>query len=246
MTTMETKQEIELLRDDANYYGVMGKRYLSNSDINALLFNPASFGKPKEKTPEMLKGSYLHTLLLEPEKISNFMVYDGASRNNKGYKEQVPDGDVWLLASEVQELNYMAEAIRSNMLVWEMLYDDVTAYEMPATGVIGGLPWKGKADVVKADVIYDVKTTSKIDEFMFSARKYNYDSQAWIYNQLFGKPVVFIAVEKETNRIGVFDCSDEFLDRGREKVMRAIEQYNKFFGESKTDDPSTFIIKATL
>ena len=239
-------EHVEILKDNNEYYGFYGSLFLSNSDINALLYNPAAFKKKKEKTPEMVKGSYLHASLLEPEKVANFMVYKGTSRNNKGYKEQVPEGEVWLLEPEVEELKAMAEAVRANMIIWEMLYDDVVGYEMPATGVIGGLAWKGKADVVKENVIYDVKTTSKLDDFMFSARKYNYDSQAWIYNQLFGKPVVFIAVEKETNRIGVFDCSDEFLDRGREKVMRAIDQYNKFFGESKTEDPNTFIIKATL
>jgi hypothetical protein len=37
---------IEQLRDDANYYGKVGKQYLSNSDIKVLLDNPAMFGVP--------------------------------------------------------------------------------------------------------------------------------------------------------------------------------------------------------
>ena len=41
---------LELLKDDANYYGEMGKQFLSNSDIDALLRDPSSFKKNKEKT----------------------------------------------------------------------------------------------------------------------------------------------------------------------------------------------------
>ena len=32
---------IEQLRDDSNYYGKVGRQYLSNSDIGTLLTNPA-------------------------------------------------------------------------------------------------------------------------------------------------------------------------------------------------------------
>ena len=236
-----------LLNDDAHYYGMEGKKYLSNSDIDALLNDPKSFKKQKEKTPEMLNGSYFHASLLEPHKLDTFPVYEGTSRNNKGYKEQVPEGEIWLLSSEKNKLDELVESVKKNIILWDMIYDDsVIGYEVAATGVIGGLPWKGKADIVKGDVLYDIKTTSKISEFKFSARKYNYDSQAWIYNQLFGKPLVFITVEKDTGRVGVFECSDEFLDRGREKVMMAVEAYNKFYGESKTDDPESFIINEVL
>ena len=35
---------IEKLRDDAEYYGGVGKNYLSNSDISSLLNNPKEFG----------------------------------------------------------------------------------------------------------------------------------------------------------------------------------------------------------
>ena len=88
--------------------------------------------------------------------------------------------------------------------------------------------------------------SGNLDEFKYSARKYNYDSQAYIYNQLFGKPMVFIVVEKETCRTGLFECSDEFLDRGREKVYKAIDVYNKFFGPSATDDITQYFTIQTL
>ena len=43
----------------------------------------------------------------------------------------------------------------------------------------------------------------------------------------------------------VFDCSDEFYESGRDKVVRATEAYELFF---KTDgfDPSQFFLTKTL
>ena len=42
-----SKEAIERLRNDEDYYGDFGKQYLSNSDIDALLNNPLNFKKIK-------------------------------------------------------------------------------------------------------------------------------------------------------------------------------------------------------
>ena len=127
-----------------------------------------------------------------------------------------------------------------------MIYEDGNMYEQPGISNVMGEIWKGKADIISSEFVIDLKTTSNIEEFKYSARKYNYDSQAYIYNQIFGKPVIFIAVEKGTNKTGLFDCSDEFLDRGKEKVQRAVEVWRKFFGPNKTEDITQYYTKETL
>ena len=66
-------------------------------------------------------------------------------------------------------------------------------------------------------------------KFRWSASKYNYDSQAYIYQQLFGYEMLFIAIDKTTHQIGIFDCSPEFLQRGADKVKKAVEQYQLFY-----------------
>jgi hypothetical protein len=71
---------IETLKDDKEYYSGVGKQYLSNSDIGALLYNPTRFGVPNEKTPAMLAGSYFHTSILEPHKLENFIKVDASTR----------------------------------------------------------------------------------------------------------------------------------------------------------------------
>ena len=41
---------IKKLQDDKHYYGEFGLKYLSNSDIDALINNPYSFHQPKSQS----------------------------------------------------------------------------------------------------------------------------------------------------------------------------------------------------
>ena len=71
---MNKDDVIEKLRDDRHYYGDFGKKYLSNSDISALLTNPLALGKPSEPRPAFLVGGYFHTAILEPDKLKKYRV----------------------------------------------------------------------------------------------------------------------------------------------------------------------------
>ena len=231
---------LELLNDDNHYYGEVGKRYLSNSHISELLHNPEAFGKPREKTPDMVKGSYLHALCFEPEKANDFRVVSATSRNTNKYKEEA-DGDVLLLQPEADEILAMHSKLESNFETYELMHIDTESYETPAVGELFGAPWKGKADVVKPKMIVDLKTTSKIDDFKWSAKKYNYDSQAYIYSKLFGRPVVFLVIEKGSMRVAVVECSGQFLASGEQKVIHAVNVWARYFGPSATEDINKFI-----
>jgi hypothetical protein len=243
-----TQEILTRLNSDSDYYGTFGKQFLSNSDIGALLKDPSSFGKDKEKTVPMVQGSYFHAALLEPQKVVDFLICDVSSRNTNRYKEMCESqgADIILLSKEVEELDAMVDSVRGRMDFFDMIYEDGNLYEQPGLSNIMGEVWKGKADIISSEYVIDLKTTANIEEFKYSARKYNYDSQAYIYNQIFGKPVLFIAVEKGTNKTGMFDCSEEFLDRGKEKVQRAIEVWRKFFGPNKTEDITQYYTKETL
>jgi hypothetical protein len=236
---------IDKLRDDEHYYGEYGKKYLSNSDIGTLLSNPQSYGVQREKTPEMVKGSYLHTLVLEPGKAFNFRTIYASSRNTNKYKEE-SEGEVILLDSEAEEIRRMAKKIENNFELYDLIHVGTNAYEEPAVGEIFGAPWKGKADVLKDDVIIDLKTTSRIDDFKYSARKYNYDSQAYVYELLFGVPVVFLVMEKGTLRTSIVECSDRFLQGGEQKVIEAVNVWATYFGPDSTEDVNNFVNHLTL
>jgi hypothetical protein len=47
--------------------------------------------------------------------------------------------------------------------------------------------------------------------------------------KIFGYDMVFVAIDKTTHQIGIFDCSPQFIERGKEKVERAIEAYKLFY-----------------
>ena len=81
---------------------------------------------------------------------------------------------------------------------------------------------------------------------MWSAKRYNYDSQAYIYKQLFDKDMVFIVVDKQTNQLGIFECSQQFYDNGRDKVERALEVWDRYYSPLSTEDINSRIIYQTL
>ena len=128
-----------------------------------------------------------------------------------------------------------------------MIRDSNTEYETPGIKEIEGEMWKGKADIINHNekLVIDLKTTADITKFKWSASKYNYDSQAYIYSKLFGYEFIFIAIDKNTHQIGIFDCSTQFYERGADKVQRASEQY-KLFYQSEDFDPQQFFINQTL
>jgi hypothetical protein len=56
----------------------------------------------------------------------------------------------------------------------------------------------------------------------------------------------FLAIEKGTGRLGVFTCSDTFLEYGKEKVVEGCKVYNRFFGPDATEDIESFYLTQEL
>ena len=239
---------IEQLRDDSNYYGKYGQRFLSNSDIGSLLRDPRMFRRYNDPTISMLMGSYLHTKILEPEKLDNFMIVDSSTRTTKVYKMALESSgaSMLLLQKEKDDLDFLCDCVTMNMTFCDMIYKDDNLFEQPGLTVIQDLVWKGKADILAKDCIVDLKTTASLDDFKYSAKKYNYDSQAWLYQQIFGVPMKFLAIEKRSGRTAIFECSDEFLASGEEKVYKAMDVYRRFFGEDATEDVSQYFFISKL
>ena len=128
-----------------------------------------------------------------------------------------------------------------------LIRDSNTEYEVPAITKLEDEMWKGKADIVNHDekLVIDLKTTADITRFKWSASKYNYDSQAYIYSKLFGYEMIFIVIYKNSGQLGIFDCSPEFYAKGQDKVQRAVEAY-KLFYKQKNFDPKQYFINKTL
>ena len=243
---MDKQKVLEKLKDDENYYGDFGKQFLSNSDIRTLLTNPLALGEQSKPSPAFLVGGYFHTAILEPDKLKKYKVIQSSTRNTKHYKE-MSGGELCLLQHEVDQIELMTEKILENDVCRGLIKGIDVEYEKPGLAELEGALWKGKADIVNHDekLIIDLKTTKDINAFKWSANRFNYDSQAYIYSKLFGYEFVFIAIDKETHQIAVIDCSPEFYESGKDKVERAVEAYDLFY-KTEGFDPSQFFINLTL
>ena len=239
---------IEQLRDDTKYYGKVGRQFMSNSDIKVLLDDPSMFGVPTPDNPAFAKGRLFHQLILEPEKAAKVEGVNTTRRDTNKYKEACAERGVkfMLLCKEMADIQALVEKMLGNLDFFDTIRDEGNVYEQPAVGNIMGKQFKGKADILGTDCIIDLKTTSNIDDFKWTARKYGYDSQAYIYQSLFGKPMVFYAIDKKTGRMGIYETSDDFIRRGRDKVERALEVHDRFFGADATHNIETFYTQETL
>ena len=240
------KEIYDKLREDEHYYGDFGKQFLSNSDISTLLKNPKDLHKPKPNSPALLVGGYFHTAILEPDKLNRFKIVEATTRNTKAYKE-ISEGELCLLQHEVDKIQLMTEAIQNNDVCRDLIKPILGGvdYEEPRVAKIHGQMWKGKADVINHEekLVIDLKTTSDIDKFQWSANKFNYDSQAFIYSTLFGYEMLFIVIDKETHQIGLFDCSPDFYAKGEDKVRRACDAYELFYQTENFDHKQHLLTK---
>ena len=246
---MKKEQILKKLKNDEDYYGEFGNQFLSNSHVGKLLKDPLNAFEPSKPSPAFLIGGYFHTCILEPDKLDKYKVVKSSTRNTKQYKD-VAGGELCLLQQEVDMIELMREKVMANDICADLIMGTdgkLNDFEVPMITELFGNKWKGKADIVNHNekLIIDLKTTADINKFQYSANKYNYDSQAYIYSKLFGYEFLFIVIDKSTHQIGMFDCSPQFYERGEDKVRRASEAYDLFY-KTKEFDPKQYFISKTL
>jgi len=255
---MNKEKILQKLKIDEEYYGDFGNQFLSNSHVGKLLKDPLNAFEPSKPNPAFLVGGYFHTCILEPDKLKKYKVVKASTRNTKAYKD-VAGGELCLLEHEVDMIELMRQKVMDNDICRDLIQGThhklgnkvenfpSVEYEVPMITELFGNKWKGKADIVNHDekLIIDLKTTADIEKFQWSANKYNYDSQAYIYSKLFGYEFLFIAIDKNTHKIGVFDCSPQFYERGEDKVRKASEAYDLFY-KTEDFDPKQYFISKTL
>jgi len=243
---MNKKQILQRLKIDEDYYGDFGNQFLSNSHVGKLLNDPLNIFKPMKPSAAFLIGGYFHTCILEPDKLKKYKIVKATTRNSKAYKD-VAGGELCMLEKEVDMVDMLRDKVMANDICKDLIQGSQCEYEQPQIIDLFGQTWKGKADIVNHEekLIIDLKTTADISKFQYSAKKYNYDSQAYIYSKLFGYEFLFIVIDKNTHQIGMFDCSPDFYKRGEDKVRRAAEAYDLFYNTEEFD-PKQYFISKTL
>ena len=232
--TRHDKDEIlEKMTDDDFYYGYLGKQALSCSLLKVILQSPKKYveliDKGQKETQPLRDGRLLHMAVLEPDKFEELKTVDVKSKNTKTYKEAVIEHGTVYTSLEIETARLLAKTLHDNATVRDILNGG--DFEVPTIAMIDGIPFRGKADIIKGTEIIDVKTTVDIKKFKYSAYKYSYDLQAYLYLQLFpeAKTFTFLCIDKATKDIAIYECSEDFIQSGKEKLERGIADFNFFF-----------------
>lgn len=241
---------MELMMDDSFYYGYLGKHALSSSACKMLLESPKTYyyvtkyGQ-KEDTAALLTGKLIHTMILEPQEFEKrFDVSSTKGKTTKAFKELKEASEKAVItAAEYDAAMRIVDAFNRNEIMKEYLKG--STFETPGISMLFGLPFRAKADIINFEqgFIADIKTTTDVQSgFRFSARKYGYDMQAYIYTQIFGiRDFYFLAIDKKSLDLGVFTVSDQFIFDGEQKVELAVNRFKKFFIDGQDLDTYTIV-----
>lgn len=221
------------------------KDYYSSSDFKNLLTDPLSFyNKFMGNEPTTAKyqdamdfGTYVHALILEPDKIEgNFVQWDKIRRGKdwEAFKAR-NHGKIIISKKDVENARTLSYYIRGNETAQSLLRNGRA--EVSLFSELMGLPVKVRADYIIEEQdhvkVIDIKTTSDmaIPGFARSnCQRSNYDVSAALYSSVFSnffeKPTefYFIFVHKNPVHVLTYKCGQEFLDRGAEKLLKSAER----------------------
>jgi hypothetical protein len=247
--TFQEENLLDLMQNDEFYYGYMAKAALSSSSIKTLLSSPKTYKYVLDygsgSSQALRDGWLFHTCILEPHVFEEQIFVDVQSKNTKAYKEALAEHGKVFTQKEKRDAERVADAFLRNEHALKLLKN--SEFEVPAVGMIDGYPFRGKADVFGNGKIVDLKTTTDIKAFPYSARKYGYDVQVYVYCSLFNvnyKDFTFEVVDKGSLDIAIYDVSEEFYNEGKRKTQQAIETFETFFINGA--DLDTYCLRGTL
>ena len=221
---------VRMLQDDF-YYGYLGQHALSSSSAKKLLESPKAYHKSLTQSMDsqaLRDGRLIHLSLLEPEKVENLHIVKGtkASKLYKGAVQEFGSANVYT-ESEHRNAKYITDELNNCAAVRDLL--EGAMFEEPSIGEVYDLPFRAKADILKPNVVIDLKTTSDINSFRYSAKKFGYDLQAALYMELFGvDEFVFLVIDKKTKEIAIYETTGDFAASGWNKLEDAVEAYNQY------------------
>lgn len=239
--------------DDSFYYNELGKYALSSSAIKHLIDSPKSYARSlnyNSDSTAFKTGRLIHLAALEPEKLDTLChVVEVQSAVTKKYKDKVAeigDDKYVFTRKEYDKAMYTVDALLQNN-IWQELTRGAE-FEQPGFDILHGFPFRAKADVLGYDYIADLKTTSDLKAFPWSAKKYGYDVQLYIYCNIFKvdwKDFKFFVIDKSSGDLGIYDVEKSFYESGKEKLEYGLNIYTKYFVE-QTEQINEYVIKGTL
>ena len=203
---------------------------------------------PKKPTPDLIFGTLVHCLLLEPDNFSKqFAVWDDAIKKTtkEGKAAYAAFADDLIGRQEVTRTMYeqaveMVLKLRSTPFVGKLL---VGEHEMPIkwtdemTGEICKIRLDCLTEIGDTPVIVDYKTAADASRKGFEnhAAKYGYHFQAGMYCEgveiVTGKKPKFAFIVQEKDppyAVNVFDADEmEFIQKGKDKMRELLGIYHE-------------------
>lgn len=244
---------LQKMYDDSFYYGELGKYALSSSAIKSLLESPKEYARSlnyKSDNPAFKTGRLIHLAALEPDKIDTLIhIVEVQSAVTKAYKDKVKEigsAEFVFTRKDYDKAMYTVDALLQND-VWQEITRGAK-FEVPGFDILHGYPFRAKADVLGKGYIADLKTTSNLKAFKWSAINYNYDLQVYIYCQLFKvdwNDFIFFAIDKSSGDLGIYDVTEKFYNSGKDKVEYGLKVYEDYFVK-KNRELNEYVIRDTL
>lgn len=248
---------------NADYHG--NRSHLSSSNLKMILTDIERFhhewvlgNKPAtQEAPHFDEGSFIHTLLLEPEKVGDYAVFEGLRKAGKAYEDfkEANKGKIILSVAQTTRCEKLAQAALRHKVATQLLSGGLPEHTL--LGSVLDVPVKMRADyIVPGKYIVDVKTTSSPsdpDFFKASIEAYGYDLSAALYCQIAFEnfkalhPFYWVVLSKADGGCMVYKASSETLSRGAAFVTQAIVKYKKCLEKNIwTDDAEQNIIEEVV
>ena len=149
--------------DDSFYYGYLAKNVLSSSSVKLLNKSPKDYKDMLEGVQKGSKaleeGKLIHTMLLEPEKLSDVNIVETTTRATKVFKAALAENPNTFTQKEYDNCRSIADAVLNNSSVSKFMGG--CDAEVPVIGEISGIPFRAKADLLSREkgILLDIKTT---------------------------------------------------------------------------------------
>jgi hypothetical protein len=230
--------------DNATYHG--DKNYVSSSGLKLILEDQMQYynkyikydpGFKSVGSNAMDLGSYVHSLILEPENTeADFAVFSGTKRGDVWKQfERANNGKIIISDAQAALGQTLYKSLLNNKDVVRLLEGGQSEFTY-CTDLLG-CPVKVRADKINLEKNYilDVKTTSKPlskDALMGSIASLHYDLSAALYIDCFKQInnvehmdfyFLFVNTKDSLDSI-VYKASDILINNGRRKYKRAIKK----------------------
>ena len=225
--------------DNETYHS--DRKFKSSSTLKLFLKDPREYhkryvlGEEREDTYKSAYdfGSYMHSLLLEPDKTDDeFAVFEGATRRGKVYEEfkSNNEGKTIITASQAQQALDLYNLYHEHLDTQGLIEDGVAEHTLCVE--LEGMPIKVRADYIKEGMIIDVKTSSDpVDKFSAAKTiiRFDYDLSAALYVDAFKEytgqdhEFIFAFLNKQNGDVGILKASEALLENGRKKYKTAIK-----------------------